>query len=72
MDFENMIANLNKNYDILEKKIDRLVKQRNELKIINSNFTINIKNSQKVYFFKKPFKYYKNNYERSFANMNQC
>lgn len=48
MDFENMIVNLNRNYDILEKKIDRLVKQRNELKIINTNFTINIRNSQKV------------------------
>ena len=51
-----MIVNLNKNYDILEKKIDRLVKQRNELKIINTNFTINIRNSQKVqYFIKKTF-----------------
>ena len=51
-----MIVNLNKNYDILEKKIDRLVKQRNELKIINTNFTINIRNSQKVqYLIKKTF-----------------
>jgi hypothetical protein len=51
MDFDQMMTNINRNYDILEKKLERLIKQRNELKAININLIKNSRNSQKVYFY---------------------